>query len=92
MIFGYVTQSDKVEKRISITPEIVKKLNKENIQVLINKDYGKNSNISDQHFVDAGAQIESVEKIYSSSDVVVQIYFEDPEAAKLLKKKLLFNS
>ena len=86
MIFGYVTQSDKVEKRISITPEIVKKLNKENIQVLINKDYGKNSNISDQHFVDAGAQVESVEKIYSSSDVVVQICFEDPETAKLLKK------
>jgi NAD(P) transhydrogenase subunit alpha len=86
MIFGYVAQSEKVEKRISITPEIVKKLNEENIQVLINKDYGKNSNISDQHFVDAGAQIESVEKIYSSSDVVVQIYFEDPEAAKLLKK------
>ena len=53
MIFGYVTQTDKVEKRISLTPEIVKKLNKENIQVLINKDYGKNSNISDQHFVDA---------------------------------------
>ena len=69
MIFGYVTQTDKVEKRISLTPEIVKKLNKENIQVLINKDYGKNSNISDQHFVDAGAQVESVEKIYSSSDV-----------------------
>ena len=86
MIFGYVTQTDKVEKRISLTPEIVKKLNKENIQVLINKDYGKNSNISDQHFVDAGAQVESVEKIYSSSDVIVQIGFEDLEAAKLLKK------
>ena len=86
MIFGYVAQSEKVEKRISITPEIVKKLNEENIQVLINKDYGKNSNISDQHFIDAGAQVESEEKIYSSSDVVIQIYFEDLEAAKLLKK------
>ena len=38
MIFGYVAQSDKVEKRISITPEIVKKFNKE-INLIVNENF-----------------------------------------------------
>jgi H+-translocating NAD(P) transhydrogenase subunit alpha len=85
MIFGYICDIGGKEKRVSITPDIVKKLQKENIQVLINRNYGLNSNISDQQFLDAGAKIEKEEKIYSESDVIVQIDFENSDKAKLLK-------
>ena len=85
MIFGYVSDSSQQDKRISITPEIVKKLNADNIKVFINKDYGKHSNINDQKFLDAGASIEEKQKIYAESDVLVQIKFEDNNIVKSLK-------
>jgi H+-translocating NAD(P) transhydrogenase subunit alpha len=87
MIFGYISDISQQDNRISITPEIVKKLQADNIQVFINKDYGRHSNINDQKFIEAGAKVEEIKKIYSVSDVLVQISFEDNNVVQSLKNE-----
>ena len=41
MIIGSVSENKDIEKRISITPELVKKYIFQGFKILIEKDYGK---------------------------------------------------
>ena len=65
--------------------DTVKKLSKEKLSILIVKDYGLNSNISDQELIDSGATIETEENILKKSDVVLKISLEESDKIELLK-------
>ena len=74
MIIGIPKETQNFESRVSITPEIVKKLIKSNHSVLIEKDAGLNSNISNDAYENAGATIEnSLEDVLSKSEIIFKV-------------------
>ena len=65
MIIGIIKEVQKYESRVSITPEIVKKLLKNEHSVIIESGSGDNSFYSDSLYKNAGAKIAK-----SSADVI----------------------
>ena len=60
------------EKRTSITPVLVKKLLEKNFEIIIEKDAGEGSMISDQDFIDAGASLVDInENNYKEANLIL---------------------
>ncbi len=74
MYIGSVSENKEIEKRISITPDIVKKYINLGLKVNLPKNYGIHLGFSDKEFQDAGAEIiESDIKVIENSDIIVQL-------------------
>ncbi len=73
MIIGSISENKEVEKRISITPDLVKKYISNGFEVLIETDLGSHIGISDDEFVKEGCKIDKKENILKQSDIVLQI-------------------
>ena len=74
MIIGSISENKTKEKRISITPEIIKKYTSLNFEVHISEGYGTHLGLDDYMFKDAGAVINSNnEEIIKKSDVLIQL-------------------
>mgnify|MGYP001223924800 CR=1 FL=1 len=74
------------EKRISITPEIVKKYISMGLEVSLPKDFGVHLGFSNQEFESQGAKIINDEKeLLNSGDIIVQLNL--PSDDKLLNLK-----
>ena len=61
-IIGSVKEDLNIERRISITPETVKKFVDLNFSVFIEKNYGSHLGISDEEYVDQGANFKNSAK------------------------------
>ena len=74
MRIGSIKENLNLEQRIAITPEIIKKYNSLNLNIILPKGYGKHLGISDEEFINAGAEIlDDDEKVLSEADVVLQM-------------------
>ena len=74
MNIGAISENKQFEKRISITPEIVKKYNELGFKVIIEKDYGSHLGFSDQEYKNNGAQIALDKKeVFYKSDLILQL-------------------
>ncbi len=74
MKIGSISENINVEKRISITPEIVKKYLDLGFEIYLSENYGSHLGIKDEQFRDMGAKILKDEKeILISSDIIVQL-------------------
>ena len=87
MIIGSVSENLELEKRVSITPEIIKKYKSLGLEVHLSQNYAKHLGISDKIFEKEGAIIKSVEDIISKSDVILQMNILSDENLKKLKSK-----
>jgi len=85
MIIGSVIENDNSEKRIAISLEVLKKYILNGFSVQIEKDFGKDSNISDEEFKKLGAEISSKEDIYKSSDIIIKITCPNESEIDLIK-------
>ena len=96
MIIGSLSENKEIEKRISITPEIVKKYLSNGFEVLIDKGFGEHLGFSDDLFKNAGCKVEDKETIIDKSDIILQMNLLDDKYLNLLKEnKILignFNS
>ena len=62
------------EKRVAITPDIVKKYKSLGLEVHLNKDYASHIGISDKEYEDQGAAILSnQEEIITNANAILQI-------------------
>ena len=87
MRIGSILENQNLEKRISITPEIVKKYVSLGFEVLLSKNYGSHLGINDEQFIKLGAKISSTEnEILSSSDIIVQLTMLPEEKSLNLKE------
>ena len=87
MIIGSISENRKIEKRIAITPEIVKKYSAMGCKVSLIENYGSHLGIDDKEYLELGAKFYSDEKeILSSSDIVVQLGMLSDEKSLLLKE------
>ena len=85
MIIGALNLKKKIDKRILLSLETIKKFSKLNLTVLVTKDYGLQSNISDQELIDSGATIDTEENIFKKSDLILKIFLEKDDQINLIK-------
>ena len=73
------------EKRVALVPDIISKLTKAGLEVVIETGAGVAAQYSDKQFSDAGAQVKSTDVI-ADSDVVLSVQPLNPAQMKTLKK------
>jgi NAD(P) transhydrogenase subunit alpha len=73
------------EKRVALVPNIISKLTKAGLDVVIESNAGLASEYSDQQFNDAGAQVKSGD-VLVGADVVLSVQPLTPAQIKTLKK------
>ena len=73
------------EKRVALVPDIISKLTKVGLEVVIESGAGVAAQYSDKQFNDAGAQVKSTDVI-ADADVVLSVQPLNPAQMKTLKK------
>ena len=96
MIIGSISENNKLEKRISVTPDIAKKYISNGFQVLVETNYGSHLDIKDDEFLKAGCKTEKKENILSQSDIILQLDLPEESCLKNFKENNIligsFNS
>ena len=93
MRIGSISENQNVEKRIAITPEIVKKYISLGFEVSLIKNYGSHLGIKDEQYKELGAKISNEEsEILNSSDIIVQIgMLSDDKSSNLKENQILIG-
>lgn len=78
-------ESKPFEKRVALSPDVVKTLVKAGFEVVVEQGAGEGSYFSDEKYQQAGASIEEKAKIYASADVVLKV--NAPDASEILQMK-----
>ncbi len=87
MIIGSISENISVEKRVAITPEIIKKYKSLGLSVNLTKDYAVHLGISDKEYEIEGARIfKSDEEVISNSNAIIQMNIPNDETLLKLKK------
>jgi len=87
MRIASVLEDKKIEKRIAITPEIVKKYTSLGFKISLVKDYGKHLGFDDEKFKELGVEIKDDEKsILENSDIILQLNLPSDEKLSHLKE------
>ena len=74
MRIGSVLENQNIEKRIAITPDIVKKYVSSGFQIFLSENYGSHLGIKDDEYIDLGVNFSKDEKeIIVNSDILVQM-------------------
>jgi len=85
-----ISEDKKIEKRISITPEIAKKLVNLNFSVFLEKKYGEHLGISDEEYKNKGVSIESsVKEVLKKSEIILMINFPQNDEINSVKNKTI---
>ena len=86
MKVGSILENQNLEKRIAVTPEIVKKYTSLGFEILLSKNYGLHLGINDKEFLDLGAKISNDEnEIFSNSDIIIQLGMLSDDKSSLIK-------
>ena len=87
MIIGSIAENTKLERRVAITPDIIKKYISLGLQVCLSKDYATHLGISDKEYIQEGAKIvESEDEILKIANVILQLNILSDENLDKLKK------
>ena len=87
MKIGSVLENQKIEKRISITPEIAKKYISLGFDVYLSENYGAHLGVSDEEYKNIGVKFSNNEKeIINISNVIVQLGLLSDDKCSLLKE------
>ena len=87
MKIGSILENQKNEKRISITPDIIKKYISLGCEVMLSKNYGLHLGINDKEYSGEGAKlIENDNEILKSSDLILQLGMLSDDKNSLLKE------
>ena len=87
MKIGSIAENQKTEKRVAITPEIVKKYLSLGFEVCLSKNYGSHLGINDKNYLDLGAKIfDDDNEIFSNSDIIVQLSMLSDNKSSLLRE------
>lgn len=73
MKLGVIKESKAYEKRVALTPDIVKALVKKNFQVVLEKGAGEGSSFSDTDYEQAGAAVADQPTVFQEADVYLKV-------------------
>ena len=85
MIIGSISENVKYEKRVAITPDIIKKYKSLGLEVNLSKNYASHLGIDDKQYEFEGANILSKDNVLSNSDAILQMNMPDDEVLNKLK-------
>lgn len=86
MILGVLTETKINERRVALSPEIVKLLVKKGFQVQVESGAGLGSNFADDDYKSAGAQVVSKVEVFNS-DVILKVNAPTKEEAAQYKQQ-----
>jgi NAD(P) transhydrogenase subunit alpha len=87
MKVGSILENQNLEKRIAITPEIIKKYTSLGFEIFLSKGYGTHLGINDNEYLDLGAKISNDEnEILTGSDIILQLGILSDEKNSLIKE------
>ncbi len=94
MILASVSENQKIEKRIAITPEIAKKYISLGFKVLLSENYGKHLGIEDKDYIEVGAEISKDEKaIINQANIIVQVgLLSDDKNSSMKQDQIIIGS
>ena len=82
-----ISESNNIEKRIAITPEIAKKYISLGFNLSLSKNYGVHLGFSDDEFKNLGISIlDNDEDLIKNSDVIIQLGLPDEKKLSLLRE------
>ena len=74
MKIGSLSENKNIEKRIAITPEIVKKYISNGFELCLSENYGSHLGIRDDQYSDLGVKIYKDDaEILNTSEIIVQL-------------------
>ncbi len=93
MKIGSILENQNFEKRIAITPDLVKKYISLGIEVCLIENYGLHLGINDEQYQNMGAKISKDEtEILNSSDIIVQLgMLSDDKSAKIRENQIFIG-
>ncbi len=87
MRIGSVLENQEIEKRISITPDIIKKYSSLGFEIFLSENYGSHIGINDDEYSKLGVKISKDDKeILSSSDIIVQLGMLPDDKSSIIKE------
>ena len=86
MIIGSVSENKEKEKRISITPEIVKKYINSGFKIILEKDYGNHLGFKDEDYQKEGCEINDKSEVIDKSDIILQLNLPEDKILENLKQ------
>ena len=86
MKIASISENLSLEKRIAITPEIVKKYISNGFKIYLPKNYGVHLGIDDQQYKDLGVKIlDNENEILKETDILVQVGLISDEKTSILR-------
>ena len=74
MNIGSISENLEFEKRVALTPDIIKKYKSLGLEVYLNKDYASHIGIDDHEYISEGANIlETPDEVISKSNAILQM-------------------
>jgi len=87
-IIGSVKEDLSIEKRISITPEIVRKFIQLGFSINLEKNYAEHLVISDKDYQNSGASISITKKeVFEKSDIILKVNCPSADEVNLIKNE-----
>ena len=87
MKIGSVLENQKIENRVAITPDIVKKYISLGFEILLSENYGCHIGINDDEYAKLGVKFSKDDKeILSSSDIIVQLSMLPDDKTSIIKE------
>ena len=87
MRIASVSEDQKIEKRIAVTPGVAKKYLNLGFEIFLPENYGTHLGITDNEFKDVGASILKNEKeLINNSDLIIQLGLLPEDKLSLLKE------
>jgi len=91
MRIGSIKENQNIEKRIAITPEIIKKYSSLGFEICLSKNYGSHLGITDDEYSDQGVKFSNDDKeIVNNSDLIIQLGMLDDDKISLLRENQTF--
>ena len=74
MIIGSISENKNIEKRVALTPEILKKYKSLGLNMCVNKGYGNHIGFYDEDYQKEGVEVLETEKdVIQKSDIIIQM-------------------
>ena len=91
MIIGSISENKKLEKRISITPEIAKKYIDLGFEVQLSENYGKHLGFEEKEYSEFGVKfINDDRKLIENADIIIQMNLLSEDKISILKSNQTF--
>tara|TARA_B100000029_G_scaffold308475_1_gene301163 strand:+ start:197 stop:1297 length:1101 start_codon:yes stop_codon:yes gene_type:complete len=89
-VIGSVKEDLIIEKRVSLTPETIKKFASLKFSVLIESKYGEHLGVKDEVYIDSGATIcNSAKEVYEKSDIILKVNSPQQKEIHLMKNGII---